>query len=213
MISDRSNCASVSIAESSGPVYVVPLGVESSMVIAKSAGAGGETRSSLGTHSIIATPPCAPERRGRGPNSHEPHDRNGPGSSAAAQRHIPCPNRPKGTAHDGVVAVAHSRRISILARDSNHSTPIKSGDMAVGEAAAEGEAKTAVACGDIQHATRRRVARVIGDELRVELHERAHAPRETNPDRVVRCDIGEARRAAAAHCARRVLERHRHELG
>ena len=57
MISGRSNFASVSIAESSGPVYVVPLGVVSSMVIVKSAGTGGETRSSLGSHSTIATRP------------------------------------------------------------------------------------------------------------------------------------------------------------
>jgi hypothetical protein len=85
--------------------------------------------------------------------------------------------------------------------------------VAVGEAPPEGDAKQAVACGYIQDTMRRRVAQMIGDQLRVEFHERAHAPRETNPDRVVGRDVGQARRAAPAHGARRILEHHRNHLG
>ena len=49
MMSGFWNFASASVAENSGSVYVLPLGVLSSIVIAKSAGAGREMRSSFGT--------------------------------------------------------------------------------------------------------------------------------------------------------------------
>src|SRR5262245_57845630 len=87
----------------------------------------------------------------------------------------------KGTAHDGVVSTLHPGGGRVLPRNRNHCAPIEACYVALRKASTESDAKETVACGDIEHLLRCRIAGMFRHHLRIGRHEGSHGACEAYP--------------------------------